>query len=212
MYQRILVPLDGSPVAEQVLPLLKMLVVRFQSSLILFQAIEPISQRATVEGAALHPDDHAEQLRKQALEYLEAIKPRFPSGITVQHEIRTGLPARAILEFAESTRIDLIAMATHGRTGLQRWVYGSVADKVLSGARLPILLVRASVAHSIASIKRDSGSFGWLNPGGTSSDARPDSRPSLRRGGGVVAHGGALPLCSGRTRGRDVRRIRRCAA
>ena len=79
----------------------------------------------------------------------------FPSGLAVEHEVRVGSAATAILELAESAHIDVIAMATHGRTGLQRWVYGSVADKVLSGARLPILLVRASEAPpAIASIRR----------------------------------------------------------
>jgi len=79
----------------------------------------------------------------------------FPSGLAVEHEVRVGSAATAILELAESAHIDLIAMATHGRTGVQRWVYGSVADKVLSGAQLPILLVRASeIPSAIAPIRR----------------------------------------------------------
>ncbi len=148
MYQRILIPLDGSPIAEQVLPLVKMFAVRFQSSVVLFQAIEPIPKGVPVEGPASRADDQVEMSRNQALEYLEAIAQRFPQGIPAEHELRTGLPATAILETAESAHVDLIAMATHGRTGLQRWVYGSVADKVLGGARLPILLVRASETPS----------------------------------------------------------------
>jgi nucleotide-binding universal stress UspA family protein len=155
MYQRILIPLDGSPIAEQVLPLAKMLVVRFSSSVVLFQAIQPIGKGAPVEDAALHADDQVELWRRQAVEYLEGIAQGFPWGIAVQPEVRIGLPAPAILEFAESAHSDLIAMATHGRTGVQRWAYGSVADKVLSGGRLPVLLVRASEApHTIASIRR----------------------------------------------------------
>ena len=70
MYQRILIPLDGSPIAEQVLPLVKMLVVRFQSSVLLFQAIQPITKGVPVEGAALHAEDQVDLLRKKALEYL----------------------------------------------------------------------------------------------------------------------------------------------
>ncbi len=138
MYQRILVPLDGSSIAEQALPLAKMLAVRFQSSVVLFQDIQVKS----------HTDKSIDQLQKQALGYLETIRQRFPTDISIERETRVGLPAAAILEFAESAHIDLIAMATHGRTGLQRWHYGSVADKVLDGARLPILLVRASETPS----------------------------------------------------------------
>jgi len=54
-----------------------------------------------------------------------------------------GLPGETIIDYARRHPIDLIVMATHGRSGLQRWVYGSVADKVLRGADLPVLLVRA---------------------------------------------------------------------
>lgn len=155
MFRRILIPLDGSSIAEQVLPLAKMFAVRFQSSVVLFQAIEPLSQRARVEGAASDADDQVELSRRRALEYLETIEHNFPVGLSVEHAVRVGSAATAILELAESAHIDLIAMATHGRTGLQRWVYGSVADKVLSGARLPILLMRASEApHAIAPIRR----------------------------------------------------------
>jgi nucleotide-binding universal stress UspA family protein len=148
MYRRIIIPLDGSPVAEQVLPLAKMLIIRFQSSVLLMQAIQPIGKRGEVEGAAFAVGDQFELLRTRALEYLKAIEGGFPRGVSVQHEIRIGLPAAAILESAETAHVDLIAMATHGRSGIQRWVYGSVADKVLSGARLPILLVRASQVPS----------------------------------------------------------------
>lgn len=155
MYQRILIPLDGSPIAEQVLPLANMLVVRFQSSVVLFQAIPPITPQVQVGDAAFDTDDQVERLQRQALAYLETIEQGFPQVISVQHAVRVGLPAKAILEFVESAHIDLLAMVTHGRIGLQRWVYGSVADKILSSARLPILLVRASeTPHSLASIRR----------------------------------------------------------
>ena len=157
MYQRILVPLDGSSIAEQALPFAKMFAVRFQSSVVLFQAISPLGKRA--HGSATSDADAQVQLsRQRAEEYLETIVHGFPVGLAVEHVARIGAAATSILEFAESAHIDLIVMATHGRTGLQRWVYGSVADKVLSGARLPILLVRAMEApHTLASIQRRIG-------------------------------------------------------
>lgn len=144
MFRQILIPLDGSPVAEQVVPLAKMLVLRFQSAVVLLRVIEPIHARRRAEGEVFRDDDQVELLRGSALEYLETVHHDFAAGISVEREVRVGSPATVILDLAESAPVDLIAMATHGHTGLQRWVYGSVADKVLSSARLPILLVRAS--------------------------------------------------------------------
>lgn len=154
MYQRILIPLDGSPFAEQAVPLAKMLAVRFQSTLVLFQVIQPIT-RGQVQRAVVHADDQAEPLQSQAREHLEAIALGFPDGIAVRCEVRVGLPARAILEFAESDPVDLIVMAAQDHAAPQRWVNGGVAEEVLHGARLPVLLVKASQpAHMTPSIKR----------------------------------------------------------
>jgi nucleotide-binding universal stress UspA family protein len=155
MYGRILIPLDGSPVAEQVLPLAKMFVKRLRSSVVLLQAVEPLGKRMHVEGATLHVDEQVEAWRKQALDYLQTIQRDFPAGISVECATEVGSPATVILDWAESARVDLIAMATHGRTGPQRWVYGSVAAKALTGTRLPVLLVRAvPTPRPLSSIRR----------------------------------------------------------
>lgn len=147
MYHRILIPLDGSPVAEQVLPLAKMIAARFQSAVILFRVIEPIRERLRADCERLSAEDQIELLRTSAMEYLSTILHGFTAaGIPAEPQIRVGASAPEILQFAKSSHVELIAMATHGRTGLQRWVYGSVADKVLSGAHLPVLLVRACEA------------------------------------------------------------------
>ena len=145
MYRRILIPLDGSPLAEQVLPLAKMFAARFKATVVLFQSVAPIHETLRVEGEMFQADEQTELGRWRAREYLESIHPDFAAaGITVEREVRVGAPAPSILEVAEQAEIDLIAMTTHGRTGVGRWVYGSVADKVLHGARVPLLLVRAS--------------------------------------------------------------------
>jgi nucleotide-binding universal stress UspA family protein len=155
MFRRILIPLDGSPIADQALPLAKMFAVRFQSSVVLFQAIEFLGKRRPVQDTAADADDQLELSRTRALEYFETIERDFPGGLSVEHEVRVGSAATEILALAESAQVDLIVMVTHGSTGLQRWVYGSVADKVLSGSRLPILLVRASEApHAMALTRR----------------------------------------------------------
>lgn len=144
MYRRMLIPLDGSPLAEQALPLAKTLAERFQSSAILFRAVEPVRETLRDEGTLVSAADQVEVMRGLALEYLETAYRDFESiHVPVERVVRVGHPASAILDLAETAQADLIVMATHGRTGIQRWVYGSVADKVLTGAKLPLLLVRA---------------------------------------------------------------------
>lgn len=144
MYRRILIPLDGSPLAEQALPLAKTIAEHFQSSAILFRAVEPVHEPLREEGSIVSVADQVELMRGLALEYLETAARDFvPIHVPAERVVRVGYPASTILELAETAKVDLIAMATHGRTGLQRWVFGSVADKVLSGAKLPLLLVRA---------------------------------------------------------------------
>jgi nucleotide-binding universal stress UspA family protein len=144
MYRRILMPLDGSALAEQVLPLAKMFAARFQAAVVLFQAIPTVREPLRAEGEVFPADEQMELMRWQAREYLLKISKDFAvDQITTTCEVRVGAPAPAMLEFAEGAGIDLIAMTTHGRTGLLRWVYGSIADKVLHGAHVPLLLLRA---------------------------------------------------------------------
>jgi nucleotide-binding universal stress UspA family protein len=77
-------------------------------------------------------------------DYLKGVAERLSSkDIKVTYEIATGDPADKIVEYAADKGAGLIAMSTHGRTGITRWVLGSIADKVLHGARIPILLVRS---------------------------------------------------------------------
>jgi nucleotide-binding universal stress UspA family protein len=147
MYSRILVPLDCSPMAEQALPWAKTLAARLKSAVVLFHVLEPIREMVPVDSDVFKAGEQTEIIRRSALEYLDSVRKDFESvGAPVEIEIREGRAATAILEFAERVPVDLIVMATHGRSGIQRWVYGSVADKVLHGARAPLLLVRANNA------------------------------------------------------------------
>ncbi len=151
MYSRILIPLDGSPIAEQVIPLTKMLAAHLNSRVVLFQAVEPICDTLRVEGEEFKADEQVETMRGQALTYLEAIRRDLAGGgIPVECAVRVGKPAPTILEFVERARIDLVSLATHGRGGLQRWVYGSVAEQVLRDTRVPALLVRACATPTLA--------------------------------------------------------------
>ena len=153
MYNRVVVLLDGSELAEQVLPHVAEIIQGRDSEVYLLSVaptivptvatavdIYPIYTTAdflTVEAA------ERERIELELNEYLELVAQRLqPVASHVSKVVRFGQPAEEILGYAEKVAADLIAMCTHGRSGLSRWVYGSVADKVLRGARCPVLLVR----------------------------------------------------------------------
>ncbi|MEW5718862.1 MAG: universal stress protein [Chloroflexota bacterium] len=149
MFARILIPLDGSPIAEQVLPLAKLLAARLQSAVTLFQAIEPPTDTLRAGGEEFKEDEQVEIRRGQALAYLRGIAKDWAlRDIPRECQARVGKPAPAIIEFIERNDIDLIVMATRGRGGWERWVSGSVAAQVRYGARVPVLLARAGAASS----------------------------------------------------------------
>lgn len=147
MYNKILVPLDGSKLAEVVLPHVEQLAWELGSSVLLLRVVRPpraVEYTRQEEMMSLNREREA-VFRREAETYLAARRGglRNKNIEASTHIIVSETVATAILDFAESEGVDLIAMSTHGRSGLGRWVYGSVADKVLQGAACPILLVRA---------------------------------------------------------------------
>ncbi|HEX9076881.1 MAG TPA: universal stress protein, partial [Anaerolineae bacterium] len=103
MYRRILIPLDGSPLAEQALPLAKTIAERFQSSAILFRAVEPVHEPLREEGSVVSVADQVDLMRGLALEYLETAARDFASiHVPAERVVRVGYPASAILELAET--------------------------------------------------------------------------------------------------------------
>jgi nucleotide-binding universal stress UspA family protein len=144
--ERILVPLDGTPLAEQALPQAQELASERGASLLLMRALDLKTEReldgilAQVEGY-----DALRTLRARAVEgYLAGVRDRLEdAGVGSRSFVHDLSPAKAILETAEQERADLIVMSTHARSGLGRWMYGSVADGVLRGAPCPVLLERA---------------------------------------------------------------------
>ena len=151
MYSRILVPLDGSPAAEQVLPLTKAIAEQFHSSVILFRAIAPLHDAPSKGRPRVDADKQIELSRWAALEYLQAIGRDFAAcDIPAECQTEVGSPAWTILDFAQIEHVDLIALTTHGRTGGHRSEYGRVADRVVHAARVPSLVVRASDVPSAA--------------------------------------------------------------
>jgi nucleotide-binding universal stress UspA family protein len=151
MYERIVVALDGSELAERILPHVEALAEKFGSSVTLVRAIMPLAQiAALVEpasgGVALDPtliDETVESEEHEAAAYLEHVANALRQrGLTVQTEHPEGPPEQALLECATRLNADLIALTTHGRGGLERLFFGSVADSVLRKAPCPVLLVR----------------------------------------------------------------------
>jgi nucleotide-binding universal stress UspA family protein len=160
VYGKILVPLDGSKLAEVVLPYAQELARRFDSEVTLIQVIAPLSKlvaetmpaamEPTGAGAAVGVEAASEALkaeREDARTYLEGVVGRLKTQeIKVQAEVVEGLAGDAIVDHAHGHGMDLIAMSTHGRSGLRRLVFGSVADQVLRRAGTPVLLIRSQEA------------------------------------------------------------------
>jgi len=143
--RRILVPLDGSRVAEQVLPSVTEIAQALHAKMILFQ-VPIIYVSGSLSGDWYLPIHGVLETATQDAEaYLDRTAAGLrEEGVTVSTAMRIGGVADAIIGYAQANRVDLIAMCTHGRTGLGRWLLGSVSDRVLRGSRVPILLVRAS--------------------------------------------------------------------
>ena len=145
MYNRMLVLLDGSELAEVVFTYAKELAGRMDLDVILLHVYGP----AVRDFAPMHQayiDRSAGTIRRQAQEVQKklGIKPGA-KPLKVRGEIAMGYHADEILRYADENAVDLILMATHGRSGIKRWVMGSVADKVLQASKVPVWLVRAGL-------------------------------------------------------------------
>lgn len=143
--RRILVPLDGSGMAEQVLPVVSSIARVLHAEMTLFRAAtnHVIGSFSSEWSPSLQGT--FERTEQQARGYLQRTAHRLnEQGIETSTAVWTGSASESIIRYAESHDMDLIAMCTHGRTGLARWALGSVADRVLRAAGIPILLVRAS--------------------------------------------------------------------
>jgi nucleotide-binding universal stress UspA family protein len=150
MFEKILVCLDGSKLAEQILPYAVEEALGFQGKLVLFQAVpEPVAFSPSIPGVASVPVrtdtmlEEAKEALNEARDYLEEIaKPLRKKGIQVEVVTILGIAGEAILSYAVGNNVDLITIATHGRSGLRRGVFGSVADYVLRESGLPMLVIR----------------------------------------------------------------------
>lgn len=151
MYERILVPLDGSEVGEAALPYVEELVSKLAPNtkveVTLLQVITMLTHHVTIDASVvrvvLYTGKELEQIRNEAKDYLHRVGERLRSkGITVKAKVSTGHAAEEIIKAAKETEAGLIAMSTHGRSGVRRWALGSVTDKVLQEGTIPVLTVR----------------------------------------------------------------------
>jgi nucleotide-binding universal stress UspA family protein len=145
MYKSILTPLDGSKRAESILKHVEELARRFDAKVVFLEVIEPTTFIAGSETAFYAQyKDEVEKKREQAEVYLAAIKGEFrEKGIESRVRVVNGPIVDAIIAAAESENVDLIAIASHGRSGLSRVFYGSVSAGILNRADRPLLLIRS---------------------------------------------------------------------
>jgi nucleotide-binding universal stress UspA family protein len=142
--QRILVPLDGSPVGESVLPFVETLARRLRASVVLFRAITPAAVPSSVPEVSPYAADVVSFLQADAERYLEQIADDLAkAGLETSTMVTVESPESGIVNAANDLKADLVALATHGRSGVARWVMGSTADAVVRRAGLPCLVIRA---------------------------------------------------------------------
>jgi nucleotide-binding universal stress UspA family protein len=142
MFKKILVPLDGSELAARILPQVEKLAKTFNSKITLMTVGKPLPEATAVELSSKDSEQFAAQMKATAEKslgvYTSAMKAK---GLNVNSVYAEGIPALEIIAYASDKGYDLIAMATHGR-GEIAWVLGSVAEKVVSHATVPVLLMR----------------------------------------------------------------------
>lgn len=146
---KILVTLDGSPVAEAVLPYVRLLAARLRIPIELISVVDLTElARSAAACESLFLDQLAEDEIRRRRQYLEKFAPSFANG-QIDCRILKGNPESSIVEYAAQNPAAMIAMATHGRSGLNRWLLGSVAEKVLRSTGNPLLLIRSSTPTAV---------------------------------------------------------------
>ena len=148
-FKKILVPLDGSEESEMILPYVRELGIKLKAEIVLFQAVERAMHLYLADMVVTHlpySDEEMEPFKADAESYLEKVKGSLKSdgGITLSSKVGIGEVAEWIIEFADEIDADLVAMTTHGRSGIRRWRLGTVAQKVVHAGNTPLMLVRSS--------------------------------------------------------------------
>jgi nucleotide-binding universal stress UspA family protein len=151
MFEKVLVPLDGSKVGEAAIPVIEQLVDKLAPGTkvnVILIGVVTVLRHWVVVGEASAPvsynDEELKIIRERVTDYLNrAGEPLRKKGLGVSTMVVMGNAADEIIKAAEETKVDLIAMSTHGRSGLRRLAFGSITDKVLRHSPVPVLTVRA---------------------------------------------------------------------
>ncbi len=147
MYNKILVPLDGSALAERALPHAEEIAKGTGAELILMQVIG-IPLADVPEAGPAEEEKTFEGEIASARTYLESIGDRLrPAGLSVRSIVARGDADEQILGFAHRENVDILVMSTHGRSGLSKLVMGSVAQKVMLTTKRPVMLVKPERIH-----------------------------------------------------------------
>jgi nucleotide-binding universal stress UspA family protein len=148
VYKRVLVTLDGSPVAETILPFITEIAGPLDVEVVLLRIVVPVPPQV-VEGTRHVVLEDVEGRVAEAREYLASQAAELAArGVRVRTEVRRGDPVVEIAAAASEVGADLIAMTTHGRSGLGRALFGSVAEAVLRQVEIPVFLMRATKSTS----------------------------------------------------------------
>jgi nucleotide-binding universal stress UspA family protein len=159
MFEKIVVPLDGSKLAEVALPYAEELAGKMGAEIILLSVL-PSEDMAEYQKHQVYAGKITETTKRHAEKYLEKRAGRYlerpaRQEVSVSTVTRMGEPAAGILDYVGERSMKLVVMATHGRSGLSRWAVGSVADKVVrSTMRQPLMLIRAKGSHPDIRAKR----------------------------------------------------------
>ena len=155
MYKKLVVPLDGSELAECVLPHVESIAGGCGTGEVVFvRVVEPVHLPVGTgtDGGAVFNEAEASQIRQhedavdksEAQGYLDGVLSRVNIGTAKkQAQVLMGHAANELVDYLKKSDADLVVIASHGRSGISRWVYGSVADRLLRGACVPVLMVRA---------------------------------------------------------------------
>ncbi|MEW6143290.1 MAG: universal stress protein [Chloroflexota bacterium] len=150
LLSKVLVPLDGSEVGEAALPFITELALKLEMEVVLFQVVAlayHVYSSGEIVSQVPYTEQEMEPIKKSVKSYLDKVAEKLTAkGLKVSTEIKTGAAAESIIKAAEDLGVDLVAMSTHGRSGVSRWVFGSVAARVLQQGTTPLLLVRAAGA------------------------------------------------------------------
>lgn len=142
-FRRIVVPLDGSELAESALDPALIIAQSMGAEVILFRVAQRIPR---TQKLAEMPDVYDEVVAatyREAEEYLEGIRQRLAyERVSIEYRAAEGGIARQILDYVAEEKVDLIVLSSHGRTGVSRWVHGNVAQKVIMGCPCSVLVIR----------------------------------------------------------------------